>query len=194
MKKAGPRSGGTRGDERVAEYLYELGLLKLVRRSGWWLAGIKDAESVAEHSFRAAAVACFLARMEGADAGRALAMAIFHDAAEARTLDLHRLARKYIDGAGAEAKASREQTGRLPRDLARHLGGLLDELRAGSTLEARIAKDADRLECLLQAREYQEQGHAVDEWIQSSLEELSTPSGKKLGRAILRVDPRRRAP
>jgi len=192
MKQARPRSGGTPGDDRLAEYLHELGLLKLVRRSGWWLAGIKDAESVAEHGFRAAAVAFFLARMEGADAARALAMAIFHDAAEARTLDLHRLARKYIDGARAEAKASREQTGRLPRDLAGHLGGILDELRAGTTLVARVVKDADRLECLLQAREYQQQGYPVDEWIRSSMEELSTRSAKGLARAILRVQPRRR--
>ena len=38
--------------KEIANYLYELGVLKRVRRSGWWLAGVKDAESVAEHSFR----------------------------------------------------------------------------------------------------------------------------------------------
>jgi putative hydrolase of HD superfamily len=191
MKKARPRSRGARGDERVADYLHELGLLKLLRRSGWWLAGIRDAESVAEHSFRTAAVAWFLARQEGAEAGRVLAMAIFHDASETRTLDLHRLARKYIDGAKAEAKASREQIGRLPGGLATALKELLDEERVGETLEARVVKDADRLECLLQAREYQAQGHSVDEWIQTSTQELSTRSAKALARAILRTHPGR---
>src|SRR5581483_8955794 len=31
---------------------------------------------------------------------------------------------------------------------------------AGETIEARCARDADKLDCLLQAREYEEQGHA----------------------------------
>ncbi|MBF0384955.1 MAG: HD domain-containing protein, partial [Candidatus Omnitrophica bacterium] len=35
----------------------EAGLLKRVKRSGWWVAGIKDPESVAEHSFRCAVIA-----------------------------------------------------------------------------------------------------------------------------------------
>jgi hypothetical protein len=39
----------------MAKYLYEAGQLKRVKRSGWWIAGVKDPESVAEHSFRTAA-------------------------------------------------------------------------------------------------------------------------------------------
>jgi putative hydrolase of HD superfamily len=36
-------------------------------------------------------------------------------------------------------------------------------------LEARLAKDADKLECLIQAREYQAQGHEdVPPWIETS--------------------------
>ena len=36
---------------------------------------------------------------------------------------------------------------------------LVEEYEARQSLEARFAKDADKLECLIQAREYQAQGH-----------------------------------
>jgi putative hydrolase of HD superfamily len=54
------------------------------------------------------------------------------------------------------------------------------EYEAGETLEARCARDADKLDCLLQAREYQEQGHAnVQPWIDTSVAALATPSAKQ---------------
>jgi putative hydrolase of HD superfamily len=173
----------------IARYLHELGALKRVRRSGWWLAGVRDPESVAEHSFRAAATAYFLAGLEGADRGKAVAMALFHDAAEARVNDPHRILKQYVDWAGVEEKVVSDQLRGLPAGPAGGLEGLLAEARARETLEARVAKDADRIECLLQAREYAEQGHKVDEWIESSAGELSTESARRLARAILASRP-----
>ena len=55
------------------------------------------------------------------------------------------------------------------------------EYETGETLEARCARDADKLDCLLQAREYQEQGHAnVQPWIDTSVAALGTPSAKQI--------------
>ncbi len=34
----------------IIKYLYEIGQMKRVQRSGWWLVGIINPESVAEHS------------------------------------------------------------------------------------------------------------------------------------------------
>ena len=74
-----------------------MGQLKRVKRSGWWIAGVENPESVAEHSFRTAAIAYLLAKLEGADAGRVTLMALFHDMGEARTNDLHRIVRRYVN-------------------------------------------------------------------------------------------------
>ena len=178
--------GGLRA---IARYLHELGELKRVRRSGWWLTGVRDPESVAEHSFRAAAVAYFLAGLEGADRGKAVAMALFHDGAEARVNDPHRMLKRYVDWTAVEEKVLEDQLRGLPPGTAGELEGLLAEARERETLEARVAKDADRIECLLQAREYGEQGHKVEEWIRSSVDELSTESAKKLAKAILASRP-----
>jgi 5'-deoxynucleotidase YfbR-like HD superfamily hydrolase len=39
------------------------------------------------------------------------------------------------------------------------ISAAVSEYEAGETPEAIFARDADKLECLLQAREYQDQGH-----------------------------------
>ncbi|GGP44124.1 hypothetical protein GCM10010214_16250 [Streptomyces abikoensis] len=36
----------------TAGFLLEMGMLKRAKRSGWWIAGVKDPETIAEHSFR----------------------------------------------------------------------------------------------------------------------------------------------
>lgn len=55
----------------VANFAFELGVLKRMRRAGWWHAGVRDPESVAEHSLRVAQLASLIAAIEGAEPGRA---------------------------------------------------------------------------------------------------------------------------
>jgi putative hydrolase of HD superfamily len=54
----------------LAAFGYELGILKRIRRAGWWHAGVRDPESVAEHTMRVAQLAALLAAEEGADPAR----------------------------------------------------------------------------------------------------------------------------
>lgn len=51
----------------VGRFLYEAGTLKQTRRTGWWMAGVRDPESVAERSWRTALIATIIAKLEGAD-------------------------------------------------------------------------------------------------------------------------------
>lgn len=179
-------SGGWRG---LANLLHELGQLKRVRRSGWWLAGIDDPESVAEHTFRTAAIAFFLADLEGADPHRAAALALFHDLAETRLNDAHRLQRSYQPPGDAAARVLEDQLRGLPPGPRTRLRGLFEEQLKRRSIEARVAKDADRLECLVQALEYAAAGHDVREWQRSSLAELATTSARRLARALLATTP-----
>jgi hypothetical protein len=77
-------------------FLYEIGLLKRYPRTGWALAGVPAAESVAEHSFRACIIAATLAAAEDADPQRAAFLALWHDTQETRTTDLPHLTRRYV--------------------------------------------------------------------------------------------------
>ncbi|WP_347878309.1 HD domain-containing protein [Streptomyces sp. KS 21] len=64
--------------------------------------------------------------------------------------------------------------------------GAVDEYEAGETPEAIVARDADKLECLVQAVEYREQGYSLTQnWIDTSLASRKTPSAKALANAAL---------
>jgi putative hydrolase of HD superfamily len=174
----------------LANFLYEVGLLSKVRRSGWWLAGVDQPESVAEHSFRTAVIAYALALLEGADPELAAAVALFHDIHEARILDMHKVGQQYADWGPAEAGAMRDQLRAMPPPLARAVRRYQAGFRDLRTKESVIARDADHLECLVRAREYQEVGYAeVKDWIANSRKRLRTASAKRLAKACIEVKP-----
>ena len=173
----------------LTKFLYEIGHLKRVQRSGWWLAGIERAESVAEHSFRTAVIAYVLAEMEGADPEKTAAMALFHDIAETRVGDLHRLGKRYIDWPQVGRRVVEDQLKELLPKPGERLSRLDAETSTGTTLEARLVEDADRLECLLQAREYAVRGYDVSEWIRSSADSLRSDAAREIARMALEISP-----
>lgn len=164
----------------ITGFLFEIGLLKRYKRTGWSLAGIPVAESVADHSFRASVTASVIAVMEAADPQRAAFLALWHDSQETRTTDLPHLTKRYVTAAANE-QVTGDQVRPLPSALAEMIRAAVSEYEAGETAEAQCARDADKLECLLQAREYEDQGHRnVQPWIDSSIASLQTHAAKQL--------------
>jgi putative hydrolase of HD superfamily len=109
------------GDEDltpVARFLFEAGTLKNTRRSGWWMAGVKDPESVADHSWRAALLASIIAKLEGADPAQAALLAVWHDSQEARTGDVNHLGKKYTQGEADPRAITADQVAGMPEALA----------------------------------------------------------------------------
>src|SRR3954464_2852292 len=141
----------------LASFGYELGLLKRIRRSGWWHAGVPDPESVAEHTMRAAQLAALSAAEEGADPARAAFLALWHDSQETRTGDLPHTATPYLTKPQPR-QITADQTKKLPERSRELIRAAVDEYETRETLAARCAKDADKLEMLLQAVEYRDAG------------------------------------
>lgn len=141
---------------RVAE---ELDRLASLPRTGWLLRGIRPAESIAEHSFSVALVAMMIADLLVAagmavDVEKTLRLALLHDAAEVRTGDIPMpVKRPDVREALRELEDSvaREV---LPESYAR----LHEEYERRESIEARIVKAADKLQMMLKATIYQEQG------------------------------------
>lgn len=174
-------------DEAVIGYLHEAGHLKNTPRAGWLVAGVRNPETVAEHSYRVGVIAYILARLEGANAERAATIALFHDVPEARTTDLHSLAKPHV-GVAPDTDVAAVQTAHLPPEIANAIKALIGEFAAKESIEAQCAKDADKLECLLQAREYQAAGNGqVQPWIDTMLSAVKTPSGKRLAEAAMKT-------
>lgn len=177
----------------VAKFAYEAGQLKRLPRAGWLLAGIREPESVAEHSFRVGVLAYIIAALEGADADRAAALGLFHDLPETRIGDVPSVGRPYVSTAPPHDVAS-DQVIELPESLATHIVALIDEHEsaktAAATPESRCSRDADKLDCLLQAREYQSQGNQfMQPWIDSMVAAVTTETGKRLAAAAQEVSP-----
>jgi putative hydrolases of HD superfamily len=173
---------------RVAHFLYEAGTLKNARRTGWWMAGVRDPESVAEHSWRTSLIASVIAPLEGADPARAALLAVWHDTQETRTGDVNHLGKRYA-APGDPRSVTADQTTGMPEALTTPVRAWIDEYETGDTPEARCAKDADKLECLLQGIEYRARGHAdAQRWIDNSRARLTTPTAQRLAEALLDQD------
>ena len=166
---------------KLLNFVSEAGTLKRVRRSGWWVLGIKDVETVAEHSFRCAVIGYVIACMEKVPPYETLLMTLFNDIHEARINDLHKMAQRYVSFEKAEDKAFSEQIESLPKNMKNELGDMRKEYRKQKTKSSVIARDADILECLIQAKEYHEHGYKeAVKFMQKAPETLKTKSAKKL--------------
>ena len=159
-------------------------MLRRTPRSGWPFLG-RGKENVAEHSFRAAAMAFVLAKLAGADPWRACAMALFHDLHEARTADLNYVHQRYAGTDERRALADAlEGTG-----LEAELLGLFDEFEARESPEAKLARDADQLDLAFNLKAELDRGlDFAGEWLASALRRLRTDEARRVAEAMLRVD------
>ena len=176
-------------DKYILDLFSEAGILKRVKRSGWWVLGIRDPESVAEHSFRCAVIGYALAKMEGVFPYKVLMMTVFNDMQEARINDSHKMAQRYIDAQTAEDTAFHEQISALPKLMRVELAALHKEYRKQRTQESIIARDADILECLIQAKEYHLHGfkEAV-KFMKKAPQHLKTQSARRLWKLAQGID------
>src|SRR4030095_13240574 len=104
--------------EVLTNFLYEMGLLKRYKRTGWMIAGIDNPESIAEHSFRTAIIGYLLAVMEGADPAKTAARALFHDTQETRIGDVPSVGKAYVVTA-PNVEVTNDQVAGFPAELSR---------------------------------------------------------------------------
>jgi putative hydrolase of HD superfamily len=172
--------------ERDVSLLHEVGSLRRVVRTWAQFTGAPMA-NVAEHTLRVAWIAMAIARREGADPAHAAQLALVHDLAETRTGDVHYLSRMYVDRRETDALTDTVAGTSVEDDVT----ALWDEYHALESLEARIVKDADNLDCDLELTE------TPDPAFVTSLEptrlrvrdKLFTDTARALFDAIYAVDP-----
>jgi putative hydrolase of HD superfamily len=167
--------------KKILNLFFEFDQLKRVKRSGWWAAGIKDPESVADHTSRTCFIGYVLSKLENVDPKKVVLMLVSHDMPETRINDKDKIEARYIDGKIGEKKAFEEQVENLPRDIRGELLLLQNEFDECKTKEAIVAKDADYLECAIQAKEYLEIGYKkTGDWMNDVGKVLKTRSAKEI--------------
>lgn len=163
------------------DFLKELMRLKALPRTGWLLRGVRDVESIADHSFGVAFIAMLLADRASAkglevNTEIVLRMALLHDIAEVRTGDLPSTVKPYFPG-----KALAEANDKAANDVLHGLGdaavyykAIREQYETRESLEARIVKAADKLDLLFQAREYQSGGATnLEEFFENAAEDFT---------------------
>ncbi|HCY20929.1 TPA: hypothetical protein DIC40_03620 [Patescibacteria group bacterium] len=82
--------------QKIVNLIFESLHLKNLDHIGFKYLHIKQPDTVAEHSLNAAQIGYILAKMEGADANKVATMLVWHDIAETRIGDMHKVAVGYI--------------------------------------------------------------------------------------------------
>lgn len=78
----------------------------------------------------------------------------------------------------------------MPESVASSLVNAVEEYEAKESLEAICARDADKLECLIQALEYRDLGvQRVQSWIDSSRAALKTETAQRIADVALTTSP-----
>jgi putative hydrolase of HD superfamily len=108
-------------------------------------------------------------------------MALFNDIHEARINDLHKMGHYYIEFRHAEKKVFKDQVQDLPGIVKNELSAIRYNYDAQRSKESIVARDADILECLIQAKEYYENGHlTAKKFFQIAPDHLKTKTARKL--------------
>eukprot|EP00252_Welwitschia_mirabilis_P018230 TRINITY_DN40517_c0_g1_i1.p1 TRINITY_DN40517_c0_g1~~TRINITY_DN40517_c0_g1_i1.p1 ORF type:complete len:211 (-),score=56.76 TRINITY_DN40517_c0_g1_i1:117-749(-) len=162
--------------------------LKTTKRAGWINHGIEGPESIADHMYRMAAMVLILADVPGICRDKCLRMAVVHDIAEAIVGDI-----TPSDGISKEEKSRREKS--ALEDMCKILDGglrgkeiydLWNEYETNSSPEAKIVKDFDKVEMILQALEYEkDQEKDLDDFFLSTAGKFQTEVGKAWAHEIM---------
>ena len=140
--------------ERILEAFMEINALTKIKRAGWILMGIPDAESIADHCFETAMFAFILSKYidQPIDMRKVLLMALFHEIGEVRLMDLPRRAGKYVKE--AKKKAEHEIMLDVLDGVVGEIPELLEEMEKKRTLEARLCEASEELQIIFKALVY----------------------------------------
>ncbi len=157
-------------EETTATRLAHIQYLKQLPRTGWLLAGIRQPESIADHSFAMSWLAIFLAEaintnyaLQGLTAPLQVAhiiqIALVHDLAESVLTDLPKRSTELI-GKAVKQQAEADALAQLFRQMPNgaHYCACWQEYADGATPEGRLVRDADKLEMVHQALRYEQTG------------------------------------
>jgi putative hydrolases of HD superfamily len=140
---------------RDVELLYELGTLRFLQRT-WEQFLTPEFANIVEHMYRMTWIAMIIARHEvQVDEARVIKMCLVHDITESRGVDRNYLKKHYSTSDEIlAAEHTLEDT-----VFADEFLELRKEFEEAKTIEAKIANDADKLDCSLELKEQESRGN-----------------------------------
>ncbi len=173
----------------IVNGIFEMHDLTRTPRTGWQKIGVKDPESVAEHTLLTSQIAYILAVLEKAKNPEKIAcVCLFHDNSETRIGDLNRINKKYSTKERFEAKAFMHFSKQFPTEAQKKLNAFFLDFDKRHGKEYFICKDADNLQFIFQAKYYLEIGYkAAEVFIHNTAKKLHTESAKAIYQEVLKT-------
>jgi len=158
--------------------------LKNIPRQGWIdKLSIHNPESVADHSYSMAIIGMVVSDLENHDSEKILKMILLHDLAESRVGDLTpgQLSKeRKID---LENNAFNQITERLPETIKSQYLKIWNEYQESTSPESKLVHQMDKLEMVLQAKLYQNDGYAyekLESFFKSAKTDITNPKLKEI--------------
>ena len=176
--------------EQIIDLFWRIHALDRVPRAGFLLRGVPDPESVAAHSHFLGTLALMFAQRhpEKYDLGKVLAMALVHDLAEARLMDIPMpVANAWL----GEAKDRAEQGvfNELFASFPGYYTALHDEFLESESSEARLLRALDKAQMMLKVLGYERENRGcLDEFWEKpgNFNDMGIPEVSALFDAICR--------
>ena len=158
--------------------------LKKISRQGWIdKLSIKNPESVADHSYSMAIMGMVLSDLENYDSERILKMILLHDLAESKIGDFTPEQINIENKIQLENTAFNEIIEHLPDSIKEQYLEIWQEYQENTSPESKIIHQIDKLEMVLQAKTYQNEGHPkekLETFFESAKIEITNPKLKEL--------------
>ena len=178
--------------ENLLNFFIETGKLKSKKRKGWIFRGVREPETIADHTFRMAIMAWILGEQKKFNINKLLKMSLIHDLCEVYagdttpydkllpkdkkkwkkiTQEWPRFTKKekgkiFQEKYKKENQALERMILKLPPSLKIEIKNLWIDYEKGLTPEVRFVHQVDRVENLLQALEYwkKDRPFAIGPW------------------------------
>lgn len=147
----------------ILDFLYACVKLKKISRQGWIeKLSIDKPESVADHTFSMAMIGMVFSDLENYDSEKILKIILLHDLAESVTGDIlpEKISRE--NKRKLEDTAIKNILSNLPSSLQKQYIDLWIEYQSNNSNEAKIVHQIDKLEMVLQAKIYSDDGYSKE--------------------------------
>jgi len=149
--------------EEFLEFNRLIGRLKKTERTGWITRiGIENPESVADHTFRVTILSMVIGDKKKLDTEKMIRMALLHDLQETIMGDWDLYAKNKLGHENflkKEKESIKKVLVTLPKELEKKYFEIWEEFHDQKSEEAKIVKNIDKIEFVLQALEYEKEGH-----------------------------------
>ncbi len=163
--------------------------LKTIQRKGWKdKLGLKNVESVADHSYSMTTMSMVLSDLLALDTSKILKMALLHDLAESEVGDFtpNEISKERKNK--IENDAMKKILKKLPVNLEKEYNDIWNEYQDYKTDESLLLHDIDRLEMAFQAIAYFKDGNSkenIQSFIETANNEIKNTEIKEIFKKLL---------